>query len=79
VNLTLQEVSDKEKKGGQNPTSLGSAGIRDHRVVAGETLDVIAYNELGNANHWRYIAELNNIANPFDLKPGRHLAIAPPP
>jgi hypothetical protein len=79
VNLTLQEVSDKEKKKGQNPTSMGNAGIRSHRVVAGETLDVIAYNELGNAGLWRHIAELNRIDNPFDLKPGQHLAIAPPP
>ena len=26
-----------------------------------------------------YIAELNNIDNPFDLRPGQHLAIIPQP
>ena len=75
----FEEISDKIKKKGQNPTSMGNFGIRSHRVVAGETLDVIAYNELGDANHWRHIAQLNNINNPFDLRPGQHLAIAPPP
>jgi hypothetical protein len=79
VSITLQEVSDKAtKKAGQNPTSMGSAGIRDHRVVAGETLDMIAFRELGNAALWRHIAEMNNISNPFDLRPGQHLAIAEP-
>ena len=79
VNLTLQEVADAAKKSGQNPSSLGNSGISSHRVVAGETLDLIAYNELGDSKHWRFIAELNNIHNPFDLRPGMHLTIAPPP
>src|SRR5262249_46290906 len=79
VNLTLQEVSDKEKKKkGQNPTSLGTDGIRSHRVVTGETLDVIAYNELGDAALWRSIAEPNHVDTPFALRAGQHLAIVPP-
>ena len=77
VNLTLQEISTFKQK--QNPTSGGNWGLRSHRVVSGETLDVIAYNELGNAAHWRYIAEINKIDNPFDLRPGQHLVIAPLP
>jgi len=76
VSMTLQEVHDIAKSGKQNPSSFGSEGIRSHRVVAGETLDIIAYNELGSASHWRYIAELNNLDNPFDLRPGQQLAIA---
>jgi len=79
VNLTLQEMADDEKKAPQNPSSLGEEGIRSHRVVAGETLDIIAYHELGDAASWRYIAELNKIDNPFDLQPGQHLAIIPQP
>ena len=84
VNLTLQEMppeTDPKKPAGhpQNPTSLGEEGVRSHRVIAGETMDTIAYQELGDATSWRYIAELNNIDNPFDLRPGQHLAIITQP
>ncbi|HLG11882.1 MAG TPA: LysM peptidoglycan-binding domain-containing protein [Dehalococcoidia bacterium] len=75
VSLTLQEWPDKP--GGQNPTSMGSGGVRTHRVIAGETLDMIAYNELGAASRWKYIAELNNLDNPLAIQPGQHLVIAP--
>jgi hypothetical protein len=76
VSLTLQEWP--EKPGGQNPTSMGSEGLTMHRVVAGETLDLIAYRELGAAHRWREIAELNSLDNPLDLRPGLNLVIAPP-
>jgi nucleoid-associated protein YgaU len=56
---------------------MGSADIRAHRVIAGETLDLIAYNELGAAHRWKYIAELNNLDNPLAIKPGQYLVIAP--
>jgi nucleoid-associated protein YgaU len=75
VSLSLQEWPDKPP--GQNPTSMGSADIRTHRVIAGETLDMIAYNELGAAYRWKYIAELNNLDNPLAIKPGQYLVIAP--
>jgi hypothetical protein len=75
VSLSLQEWPDKPP--GQNPTSLGRTDIRTHRVIAGETLDLIAYNELGAAHRWKYIAELNNLDNPLAIKPGQHLVIAP--
>ena len=77
VSLTLQEMADDAKNAPQNPSSLGTQGMRSHRVLAGETLDIIAYQELGDATAWRYIAELNKIDNPFDLRPGQHLAIIP--
>lgn len=77
VSLTIQEIAKIKK--GQNPTSMGEREMRSHRVLAGETLDLIAYIELGDPNHWKYIAELNNIHNPFDLRPGQQLAIAPLP
>jgi nucleoid-associated protein YgaU len=75
VSLTLQEWLDQ--KGGQNPTSMGSGDLRTHRVIAGETLDMIAYNELGAASRWPYIAELNNLDNPLAIHPGQYLVIAP--
>lgn len=75
VNLSLQEWPDKPPP--TNPTSMGSAGLRTHRVLGGESLDTIAYEELGSATHWRYIAELNNIDNPLAIEPGQYLVIAP--
>lgn len=76
VNLTLKEWHDTLLP--QNPTSMGSAGMRTHRVIGGETLDTIAFQELGSANQWRHIAELNNIDDPLSIWPGQHLMIAPP-
>ncbi len=75
VSLQLQEWIDKPE--GQNPTSLGNADLRAHRVIAGETLDLIAYQELGSASHWPYIAELNNLDDPFAIVPGQYLVVAP--
>jgi nucleoid-associated protein YgaU len=75
VSLTLQEWPEDAK--GQNPTSMGNSGVSTHRVIAGETLDLIAYQELGAAHRWKYIAELNNIDSPLNIRPGQHLVIAP--
>ena len=75
VSLQFQEWPDKPEA--TNPTSMGSGGIRSHRVVAGETLDLIAYQELGAASRWPYIAELNNLDDPLSVVPGQYLMIAP--
>jgi nucleoid-associated protein YgaU len=56
---------------------MGSAGMRTHRVIGGETLDTIAFKELGSASQWRHIAELNNLDDPLSIVPGQHLMIAP--
>lgn len=77
VDLTLQEIEDKNAKPGQNPTSGGAAGRRTHVVEAGETLDIIATHELGDAGAWRSIADLNRITDPFNLKAGTVLVVAP--
>ncbi|MPZ49088.1 MAG: LysM peptidoglycan-binding domain-containing protein [Dehalococcoidia bacterium] len=75
VNLQLQEWPDKPEA--TNPTSMGSAGLRAHRVVSGETLDLIAFRELGAASRWHYIADLNNLDDPLSITPGQYLVIAP--
>ena len=64
--------------GKQNPTSGGEPGLRSHLVLPGETLDLIAYRELGSAQHWRHIAERNGIDDPWALRPGQRLLVAPP-
>ena len=75
VKVSLEEVPDAPA--GQNPTSGGEAGLRSHTVLPGETLDLIAFRELGGAHHWRHIAETNDIDDPWALRPGQRLAIAP--
>lgn len=75
ISVDLQEV--KDVKSSQNPTSGGQAGRRTHVVLPGETLDLIAYHELGDARYWQHIAEINTIDNPFAIRPGQSLVIAP--
>jgi nucleoid-associated protein YgaU len=77
VDLTMQQVEDDKKKPGQNPTSGGLGGRRTHIVGAGETLDLIAYEELGDASEWRRIADLNGIHDPLYLRPGSLLVVQP--
>lgn len=60
----------------QNPTSRSYS--RKMRIVSeGETLDYIAYQEYGSSDHWRHIAETNNIANPFTVRSGTVLKLTP--
>lgn len=62
----------------QNPTTRSEA--RKTRVVTqGQTLDWIAYEEYGDARHWRHIANANNISNPMKLQPGTILNLTPLP
>jgi hypothetical protein len=74
--LTLNEFGMAEKA--QNPTSGGEPGSRAHRVVAGDTLASIAYDEYGSANDWRKIANANSsISDPLRLQPGMSLVVPP--
>lgn len=75
ITLSMQEIKDVQPA--QNPTSLGGAGRRSHRVVAGETLDLIAYKELGASHYWKHIAATNNLDNPLSLRAGQELVIIP--
>ncbi len=77
VDLTLKQVDDPGVQPFQNPTSGGAAGHRSHLVRQGETLDLIANEEYGHPRHWRHIADVNRIDNPFRLTPGTILALPP--
>jgi nucleoid-associated protein YgaU len=77
VAVTLQQIEDEGKFPGQNPTSGGASGRRTHIVEAGETLDWIAYRELGNAALWRRLADTNGIVNPLAIPPGSILFVDP--
>lgn len=73
--IQMKEVKDPEQMEGTNPTSVGEPGRRIRVVQEGDRLDLIAYDEYGDANQWRRIAEANGITDPLDLTPGTTLAI----
>lgn len=79
LNVTFRQTEDEGLFPKQNPTSGGMPGHRTRIVKAGETLDWIASQEYGEAKHWRYIAEVNRIDNPFQIKPGTVLQLPPLP
>jgi nucleoid-associated protein YgaU len=58
-----------------NPTSHAIGSVRAHTVIDGDTLQSIAYRELGKASYWRAVADLNGIDDPLRVSPGRRLLI----
>ncbi|WP_026425197.1 LysM peptidoglycan-binding domain-containing protein [Actinokineospora inagensis] len=71
--VNLEEISGEQ--GGQNPTS-GTLAVRaTHTIVAGETLQSVAYRAYGDPNFWRDIAELNDIDDPMTVRPGTRLRV----
>ncbi|GGS59060.1 LysM peptidoglycan-binding domain-containing protein [Streptomyces griseoviridis] len=60
---------------GQNPTSGALTAQRVHRVVAGDSLQSLAWQEYGDASAWRAIAEANEIDNPAHLPTGTDLLL----
>ncbi len=78
LQVSLQEVprlSAEASTQGQNPTSVASGARRMRVVQAGETIDWIATEELGDPNLWRRIAEMNELDDPRRLRPGLTLLI----
>jgi hypothetical protein len=71
--LHLHEIPSRTK--GQNPTSGALTAQRVHRVVAGDSLQSLAWREYGNAAAWRSIAEANSIDDPTRLTTGTELVL----
>ncbi|MFD7135580.1 LysM peptidoglycan-binding domain-containing protein [Streptomyces sp. NPDC059894] len=71
--VSLHEIPSKTK--GQNPTSGALTARRVHRVVAGDSLQSLAWREYGDANVWRAIAETNGIDDPRHLPTGTELVL----
>ncbi|MEU1401252.1 tail protein X [Streptomyces sp. NPDC005728] len=71
--LQLHEIPSKTK--GQNPTSGALTAQRVHRVVAGDSLQSLAWREYGDAAAWRAIAEANGIDDPGHLPTGVELVL----
>ncbi|NJP46553.1 CIS tube protein [Actinacidiphila epipremni] len=71
--VTIEELASQLP--GQNPTSGALTARRVHRVVAGDTLAMLAFREYGDPAAWRDIAEANGIDDPMRLAPGRDLLL----
>jgi nucleoid-associated protein YgaU len=71
--ITLEEIGGATK--GQNPTSGSPSSRRAHTVVAGDSLQSIAHQELGGAAAWRAVAELNGLRDPWRLSPGAQVLL----
>ena len=76
VKATLVQYSDDSIFPRQNPTSYSEAR-KTWVVVAGETLDWIAYQEYGDPAAWRHIALTNGLTDPLNLRPGQILKLTP--
>ncbi|AZQ38541.1 LysM peptidoglycan-binding domain-containing protein [Streptomyces cyaneochromogenes] len=71
--VRLHEIPSRTR--GQNPTSGALTARRVHRVVAGDTLQSLAWREYGDANVWRAIAEANGIDDPSRLRTGTEVVL----
>ncbi len=76
VDVTIQ--GQDEQPSGQNPTSRAIDSRRVHTVLDGDSLQSIAYRELGKAAYWRSIAVLNGIDDPLRLRPGQTVIVPAP-
>jgi nucleoid-associated protein YgaU len=75
--LALHEALDPEKLGGTNPTSRGEPGRKVRQVQEGDRLDWIAFQEFGDPNEWRLLADANRLFDPLHLPPGMTLVVPP--
>lgn len=75
LDITFQQIQDKDDRPATNPTSGGTGGERLWTVKEGDTLAWIAYKEYGDANNWRLIADANRLTRVRHLQPGMTLEI----
>jgi nucleoid-associated protein YgaU len=73
VDITIEGT--KTLAPGKNPTSHAVDMRRVHTLVEGETIQAIAFQELGRAEYWRAIAVANDIDDPLRVRPGQALLI----
>ncbi|HMO60129.1 MAG TPA: peptidoglycan-binding protein [Roseiflexaceae bacterium] len=79
LDVSFRQIKDEGQYPRQNPSSGGNPGEHVRYVREGEQLSVIAYEEYGDARHWRYLAEINQISDPLSLRPGQMLIVQPLP
>jgi hypothetical protein len=71
--VSLEELRPANAK--QNPTSGGLDAEVERLIGPGDTLQLIAYQELGSPELWRVIADVNGIDDPFRMREGTSLII----
>jgi nucleoid-associated protein YgaU len=75
LDVSFQQFEEDVKNKKTNPTSGGVGGERHWLVRAGDTLAWIAFNEYGDSNQWRLIADVNGLTQVRRLLPGKMLMI----
>ncbi|SRR6266581_523026 len=75
LDVGFQQIKDELDYPNQNPTSGGIGGGREWTVKEGDTLASIAYEEYGDSNKWRPIADANRLTQVRRLRPGAVLEI----
>ena len=71
--VDIQIEGGVDAAAGTNPTSRATNSSRIRTLTEGETLQALAYRELGKATYWRSIAELNDIDDPMRVEAGMTL------
>jgi nucleoid-associated protein YgaU len=79
LDVAFKQIKDEGQYPRQNPTSGGSPDEHLRTVREGETLLAIASEEYGDPNRWRYLADLNRVADPLRLRAGQVLIVKPLP
>ncbi len=74
--VQLTEAGDPTPR--QNPTSGSPGTNRTHRLVVGDSLEMLAHQEYGDPTAWRVIAEANGIDDPLRLRPGTEILVPSP-
>ena len=75
VTVSLEEVPLDKSPPRQNPTSGAIEAYASRSLRSGDSLALLAHQELGSAAAWRQIAEANGIDDPFRLRHGQVLII----
>jgi nucleoid-associated protein YgaU len=77
ADVTFTEAQDDSQQPPTNPSSRADGGRKRREVQPCDTLALIAYQEYGDSNEWRRIADENKIDDPLRLRPGQILSIPP--
>lgn len=77
VEISLQQITDESEHAKQNPTSGGGVAPKTRLLYAGDRLDLIAWEEYGDCDLWRLIAQANEPIDPLRLRPGRLIVVPP--
>lgn len=75
ANCTVKLKGVPSSQQGQNPTSGALEAARSAVTVGSETLPLVTHRQMGTPNHWRDVAEMNDIDNPFRVRAGTKLVV----